>query len=378
MLAPQHPIVAPLGIGFARDVSDASHAALVTLLPGASRALTLSDPNVGDTIIVVPGRAGRAVLVGRDYADFSLLPTAAGIALIPLSDGVAVQASNARVRIARPGGLALTPPAATSDSAALLTSVNDNSSFLDFAHWPKAQGADFLTQERKLREKIAQAAPEKINSARLALAQFYLSNDFAAETLGIIKQMHESDPALDSDRHLQVMRAAADFLMGRYRDTHNDLIGATFAGDRHAAFWRGLADAAVENWADARQSLLDAGPRLIARYPTEWRVRAQLAMTNAALAAGNIETADLALAKVPKSLPKTLMLERELAYARLLAQEDRYKAAAPIFAALEGSGDDRIAAHAIYEDTNAAINAGALTRAKGIEALEGLRLSLAR
>ncbi len=371
ILAPDSNIT-PLGIGFARDVSDSGEAALVTLLPGANRTLTLSDPNVGDKIVAVLGRAGRAVLTGRDYADFSLLPTAAGIVAKPLSDGVTVTAHDARVRIARIGGLALTPPAATSDTPALLTSVDDNSSFLDFDHWPKAQGTAFLEQERKLREAIAKAAPEKINHERLALAQFYLGNGFAAETLGVLKQMHESDPALDGNRHLQVMRAAADFLMGRYRDTHNDLIGASFVGDRHAAFWRGLADAATDDWTDARQSLLDAGP-VIKRYPTEWRARAQLAMTNAALAANSVEGADLALAKVPKSLPKTLMLERELAHARLLAQEDRYKTAAPIFAALQKSGDDRISANAMFENTSAAITAGALSRTKGIEALEDLR-----
>lgn len=371
LLAPENN-GAPLGIGFARDVSDNGNSALVTLLPSANRVLTLSDPNVGDTVVAVLGRAGRAVLSGRDYADFSLLPTAAGIVVKPLSDGVTVTAHDARVRIAKPGGLLLTPPAATSDSPALLTDANDNASFLDFAHWPKAEGAKFLDMERKLRANIAKAAPEKVNRERLTLAQFYLGNGFAAETLGVLHQMHQSDPALDGNRHLQVMRAAADYMMGRYRDTHNDLIGASFVGDRHAAFWRGLADAATDDWTDARQSLLDAGP-VIKRYPVEWRARAQLAMTNAALAAKSVENADLALNRVPKSLPKTLMLERELAHARLLAMEDRYKTAAPIFAALEKSGDDRIAANALYEDTDAAIAAGTLSRDKGIDALEALR-----
>jgi hypothetical protein len=371
LLAPENGNT-PLGIGFARDVNDNGNSALVTLLPSADRVLTLSDPNVGDTIVAVLGRAGRAVLSGRDYADFSLLPTAAGIVVKPLSDGVTVTAHDARVRIAKPGGLSLTPPAATSDSPALLTDANDNASVLDFARWPKADGAKFLAMERKLRASIAKAAPEKVNRERLTLAQFYLGNGFAAETLGVLRQMHQSDPALDGTRYLQVMRAAADYMMGRYRDTHNDLIGASFVGDRHAAFWRGLADAATDDWTDARQSLLDAGP-VIKRYPAEWRARAQLAMTNAALAAKSVEKADLALNRVPKSLPKTLMLERELARARLLAMEDRYKAAAPIFAALEKSGDDRIAANALYENTSAAIDAGVLARGKGIEALEALR-----
>jgi len=364
--------VPPIGIGFARDVAPNKQSSLITLLPGANRVLTLSDPEIGDTVIAVLGRAGRGVLAGRDYADFSVLPTAAGIAIKPLSDGVTVTAHDARVRIARPGGLQLTPPAATSQTLALISNVNDDASFLDLAHWPKANGKAFLQSERGLREKIAKAEAGGVNRARLALAQFYLANGFAAETLGVLKQMQTADPALDSDRQMQVMRAAADFMMGRYRATHNDLIGASFAGDRHAAFWRGLADAATENWADAKQALLDAGP-VIKRYPADWQARAQLAVTNAALSAGKVEEADLALAKVPKALPKTLRLERELARARLLSMEERYKTAAPIFAALARSGDDRISAHAIYENTLAAVAARAMTHSKAIETLEDLR-----
>lgn len=371
LLAPASS-VPPIGIGFARDVAANGQSSLITLLPGANRVLTLSDPKVGDTVIAVLGRAGRGVLAGRDYADFSVLPTAAGIAIKPLSDGVTVTAHDARVRIARPGGLQLTPPAATSQTLALISNNNDDASFLDLAHWPKAGGETFLKTERGLREKIAKADAADVNRERLALARFYLANGFAAETLGVLRQMQAADPALDSSRQLQVMRAAADFMMGRYRATHNDLIGASFAGDRHAAFWRGLADAATENWIDAKQALLDAGP-VIKRYPADWQARAQLAITNAALSAGSVEEADLALAKVPKALPKTLRLERELARARLLSMEERYKTAAPIFAALARSGDDRISAHAIYENTLAAVAARAMTHSKAIETLEDLR-----
>ena len=40
-------------------------------------------------------------------------------------------------------------------------------------------------------------------------------------------------------------------MMGRYRDAHNDLAGPHFDADRHAALWRGLTEAALENWKDA-------------------------------------------------------------------------------------------------------------------------------
>ncbi len=370
-IAPERQ-AAMLGIGFARDTGAKGDWALVTILPGAQRALLLDDPKVGDKIFVMPGRAGRAVLEDRHYADFHLLPTAAGVALIPLRDAIAVEAKAARIRISRIGGLALTPPAATSDSEALLAAAGDMRTFLDFAKWPQAEGEAFLQMERQLRLSVAKAAPERRNRARLQLAQFYLANHFAAEALGVLQQMRASDPALDGHQQLQMMRAAADFMMGRYRQTHLDLVGAHFSGDRHAALWRGLADAALENWREARLALIDAGP-VLKIYAPEWQGRAILAMANAALARGSVENADLALKRLPKDLPAPLLLQSRLTRARLMAQEDRYGAAKPLFEALEQSLDPQLAAQAIFENTNAAINAGAISSAKAIDILEGLR-----
>ena len=80
--------------------------------------------------------------------------------------------------------------------------------------------------------------------ARLTLARFYLANGFAAEALGLLNLIQSHDPALAGDTQLATMRAAADYMMGRYRDAHNDLSGPSFDADRHAAFWRGLIEAA--------------------------------------------------------------------------------------------------------------------------------------
>ena len=55
------------------------------------------------------------------------------------------------------------------------------------------------------------------------------------------------------------MRAAADYMMGRYRDAHNDLAGPAFDADRHAALWRGLTEAALENWKTPMHHLEQAG-----------------------------------------------------------------------------------------------------------------------
>src|SRR5262249_53156454 len=66
-------------------------------------------------------------------------------------------------------------------------------------------------------------------------------------------------------------------------------------------------------------------------------------------------------------------LEAELAQARVTAAENRYRAAAPHFVALENSGQEDLAAKAIFYHTGLALNAGAITMPQAIETLERLR-----
>src|SRR6185312_13321681 len=109
--------------------------------------------------------------------------------------------------------------------------------FLDFASWNPTAGGAFLATERRLAQTVAHMPPARANGARLVLARFYLANRFAAEALGLINLIQTSDPGLRGDVQLATMRAAANYMMGRYRDAHNDLAGPNFDADRHAALW---------------------------------------------------------------------------------------------------------------------------------------------
>lgn len=363
----------PLAIGFTRRESENGLTAMTTLLPGGDHVITLNDPSAGDSLLIVPGFAGRAVTEPRHFLEFELLPTAAGIVIRPLTDDLAVRANDSRATIARPGGLTLTPPSLPpAQTAAALASGGNGPTFLNLAHWPKADGEHFLKEERALRDRIAAAGRDGANRARLQLARFYLANDFAAETLGLLDQMQQSDPALQGDAHLQTMRAAADLMMARYKNAHNDLAGANLEGDRHAALWRGLADAGLENWGDAAHALAIAAP-VLNRYPPEWQARARLAMARAGIAEGNIEAADAALAKLPATLPQKLMLQAQLVRADLYARENRYRDAHHLYAAVMTGGDEKAAARAIYGDTEAGLAAGAISRKRAIDTLESLR-----
>jgi hypothetical protein len=360
-------------IGFSRNQDDATHSSMTTLLPGATRPVTLVDPVAGDQLVLVPAAAGRAMMDERSYAEFQALQTASGMVLLPFIDDLSVTIDTTRVTITHKGGLSLTPPTMpVADSPAALARGGAGPSYLNLAAWSRVEGTDFLGVERRLRADSARLKPENANRARLKLARFYLANGYAAEALGLISLMQAADPALQSDRALLTMKAAADYAMGRYRDAHNDIAGTAFDSDRHAALWRGLIETALEDWNTAQADLDRAGP-VLNLYPKDWQARVRLAMAETALGRGHLEIADAALARLPDEMAQPLVVGAQLERARLYAAEDRNADAARLFAAVENSGNAREAARAVYFRIAAGLVAGTLPAAKAIPQLEQLR-----
>jgi hypothetical protein len=367
------PDVAPnaMAIGFARNQDDATHSSLSTLLPGAMRTLTLMDPIAGDDLVLVPSAAGRALLADRSYVEFEALKTASGLVLTPFVDDLSVTLNMGRVTITHPGGLSLTPPAApVADSPAALARTG-TASYIDFAAWGQTHGGSFLSTERRLRAATARLNAASASHARLALARFYLAHQFSAECLGLINLMQAADPALQSDRQLLIMRAAANYMMGRYREAHNDIAGTNFDADQHAALWRGLINAALEDWTTAQADLDRAAP-VLHQYPADWQARVRLASAETALERGRLEVVDAALARLPENIPAPLALDAQLERARLYAAEGRGETDA-LFAAVENSGNEREAARAIYYRVNADLAAGTMSIPAAIAKLEKLR-----
>ena len=364
---------APVTIGFARNQFDARRASLSTLLPAADHAFKLMDPAGGDLLTVIPAQAGRGVPIQRAFADFAALPSASGLVITPYADDLSVTVDSSRVTISRPIGLALTPPQMpVAQSPSALARFGDGPSYLNFASWGEASGGSFLATERKLTQIAAHASVSKVSAARLNLARFYLANGFAAEALGLLNLMQKADPALAGDVQLVTMRAAAEYMMGRYRDAHNDLGGPIFDADRHAAFWRGLTEARMEDWKNAHAHLEQATP-VLSRYPTVWQAAATLADADAALGMGRLDLADAALNRIPKDLDAKQALAAELVQARVWAAQNRYAKAAPHFVTVEQGGDEKLAAQAVFYHTSAALNAGAISAPQAIEQLERLR-----
>jgi hypothetical protein len=364
---------APVVIGFARNQNDPRRSSLSTLLPAADHAFRLLDPAGGDMLTIVPAQAGRGVPATRNFADFAALPTASGLVITPYADDLDVSVNATRVTISRPSGLVLTPPQMpVGQTPSALARFGDGPSYLDFDHWRQASAGSFLATQRELIQSAVHAYPQNAARAQLTLTRFYLANGFGAEALGLIKLIQTKDPSLAGDVQLTTMKAAAEYMMGRYREAHNDLGGPGFDSDRHAAFWRGLIESAMENWKDAHAHLEQAGP-VMNRYAADWQARAYLAEADAGLGMGRLDLADAALTRMPKNIEAPLALATELTQARLLSAENRFDNALAHFETVEKSGNERLAAEAIFYHTNAGLAAGAISPAQATEQFERLR-----
>lgn len=362
----------PQNVTFTRSQDDAARTSLTATLDGAAKSVTLNDPGAKDKLIAIPGTLGEAVVGGREFVDFSLLPTAAGIVVEPFVDDVSINVSAPRVEITRRGGLSLSQNGAVGAMQPFQSAAATETSFLDYARWGRTTGGSFLATERNLRSQGVRQGGLKANEARLDLAKFYLANDFGAEALGMINYIQAAGSAGLDDKQLQIMKAAAQYEMGRFRDAHNTLADSAFDTDRHAALWRGLIDAALENYESAASNFERAAP-VMDRYRADVQAKARLAAAEAALALGRRDEAKKQVDHLPADMPDALRPRADLVRARYYAQFDDKRTANQLFAAAERAGDPRVAAEAIYYRIDTGLQNGEVKPEQAINALERLR-----
>ncbi|HEY1612127.1 MAG TPA: hypothetical protein VGF97_00365 [Rhizomicrobium sp.] len=371
VLAP-HLTATAVSLEFARSPDSHGAPALSVNLPGALHVLPFTDSEVGDTLLLVPGNTGHALPVAHEFAEFAALPSAAGLVIKAYRDDLDLRVAKGQIVLGRPAGLSLSELPRVAESPSALVGASHGRSFLDLDGWARESRGHPYAAQRRLRMIAAAARTEDANPARLALARNYLATGFAAEALGEIALIRKSDPAMVNDPALLTMSAAADVMMGRYRDANNALSLTVLTDDRNAALWRGLADAGMMNWEAARKSLAWAEP-VLGSYAAPWQAKARIAMAEASLATGATSDADAALAHLPPNLPAALAREAELARGEMAAAEGRSSAAADIFQALEGSGDERVAARASFAEVESGLAHGFMSRDVAIAKLEALR-----
>ncbi|WP_196257653.1 hypothetical protein [Pelagibacterium limicola] len=251
------------------------------------RVHTLRDPNVGDTLEVVTAfPPARGIVRDLHYVDFSAPRTVHGLVFRPNHDGVSVRVEGNRAVVAAEAGLTLS----AEQPIRLAASGIDAQNLVDLGVHIAANPADLQQRRIELVGRTLSAEGRDLDRARLDLATFYLANNLAFESLGVLSTLRASLRQPDLESAIRIVEGAANAVAGRAREAVSLLGTEALAESSEARFWRTIARAQLGDWEGARMEAL--GSELLASNQPNWiRSRYLLAGIRAA-----VEREDIALA----------------------------------------------------------------------------------
>ena len=274
------------------------------------RGVEIIDPVIGDRLIVLTvADAGIGMPQSRQFAQFRLLRSAAGIVIAPRADSVSLREVDRGIAIVSDDGLDLTRD--TGDRASDRESDGDShqgaaepaslhARLFDLDRW-RGDPTAYLDTLSTLQRRIAAQAPTEADRLRLDLARFQFANGQAHEALGVLDLVSESNPQLVDDvPSVRALRGAARIMAGQTDEAAADLDGPGLADHPEAALWRAVAAARSGDWPTAVENFDQAG-ELVFTYPYPLSETVALAAVEAQLETGAINVADALLTDLAES-----------------------------------------------------------------------------
>lgn len=280
---PPSPAVAPL---LREDADDRHSLALPVAEPGAP--LPLTDPVLGDTLVVVPTvPLGAGVRRAHTYPQFQVLPSSQGFVVRPLVDDLHVRAGREGVEVSAAGGLAVTEVDDAVAARARVRSLAVQEPLIGLGDGASMPLAAFTPRRQGLEAAIAASEhAENRESLRLRLARHYLAHGFAAEALAVVQTAERDRPAIAGEPPFLALRAAALVLLGRDAEAWRDLSRPGLADPVEAAAWR-TALLVGQGRASADEPTLAAQVAVVAVYPPVLRRVLMPRLAEAAVDAGD-------------------------------------------------------------------------------------------
>lgn len=339
----------------------------------------LPDSEIGDRLAVVTAFApARNLIKPQNLVDFSALATAHGVVIKPHADDLAVRLRIDDILITRKAGLALSAGSAHQyepGKRSLDQGKKPRTGFIDFEKWQQGGVPFFNYRTGELIRAIALAKGQDKNQLRLELARLYMSHQLAPEVLGILKQITTQDPGAKSDPSLNILRGAANTMMGRTKAAHKDLDVHALSYDDDAALWRGLLETKDKNWKEALKNFQSGSP-VISDYPHALQAIFRLAAAEAALNTQMLgRTADELDAIPAVNLPRKLLAQADLMRGRYLQNIGRTEEALGSYKRSAASGVKSVEVQARLNGIRLMLNAGTIEQDKAIEELEKLSVT---
>jgi tetratricopeptide (TPR) repeat protein len=326
----------------------------------ASYPVRFKDVDSGDQLVAVAlPQTGRAVEAARDFAQFTILPTVSGVAVLSKADGLDVRVTASQVSV---GGSLMLSQLGRAGARRLY----------DFARW-SGPDVDFTETRQMLERAAAEAQDANRTAARFQLAQFFLASAHEADALAVLNLMGDQSQALANDPAVRALRGAAHVMREEGASALSDLSDPALNGEPEALLWRAASSAQIGNWQAADELFRQAGG-VPSSYPPLMRGKLALLAAEAALKTGDLKRADgLTNLLVTSGIPQDMRDEADLIRARAYLEAGDKRSAIPILESVVARADRRIRLHAEPVLIDLQLKDGTIDRKQAIERLEKVR-----
>lgn len=345
-------------------------------LSDAPEPVRLTDPVVGDDLIIVPLEQTEAFSVGRRMADFLILPAAQGLIIKPLADKVLARAVSDGVEITAEGGLHLSraeDTGASQQSTQKARAAAAGKSMFDFAAWRGKPTETFTETRQRLQQTIVDVPDAERNRARLELARFYFAHGCGEEALAMLQYLAKQIPDLAVHADFIALRGAAETLAYRAQDGLKDLNSSVLGDQPEIELWQAVAAAELRNWTDAEEKF-SVAEHMLGGYPEPFYSRFSALAVEAALATGKDHEAADWLDRLENE-PHSSAVDPAVEYLHgvLHAKAGRAVAAESAWKHVDTLSDRLYKIRAEMALIDLGVSTGSLTAAQAADRLEALR-----
>jgi tetratricopeptide (TPR) repeat protein len=368
---------------------DSAAPGLRAALAGGTKTLWLDDPAVGDKIGVVTALAPSKGVAGRrSYVDFSLLPSAQGMAFEPAVADLTLAVDGEWVRIGRPKGLDLSTVVAAAGAkgrAAAQASFGlpqpvAMPGLIDYVGWSRTGDGGFEARYSQLQNAAAdelgrEAAGDRTVgfNARMGLARFLVGSELNYEGIGVLNLLFRHHQELAGDPEFRGLRGAAKAMAGRYKEAENDFSVPVLANDPASSLWRGYIASKENDWQTSADAFAK-GVSALNQFTPAWQSRFARAYAETALELGklNIASTEVALS-IAQTKDPIEQLQTRLIQARLIEAMGYPKRALPLYDAIARAPTDMLSAPAQMHAAELRLQLGQINQTQAISQLDSLR-----
>jgi len=345
-------------------------------LPDGPDPIRMTDPVVGDDLVLVPLAQSEAFNAERRMPDFSILPAAQGLVIKPQTDKLTIRTVSDGVEITAEGGLLLsraTDTGASQQSVTKSKATAQGKSLFDFATWRGKPGETFTQTRQRLQQTIVDVPESERNRVRLELARFYFSKGEGEEAVSLLTSLVKQVPDLRAHRDFMVLLGASKVLAYRSEDGLNDLSIPSLVDQPEVILWQAVALAQMREWKQAEEKF-STKQSILTGYPEPFFSRFFVLAVESALAADQVHEAADWLNFVSAS-PHAESIEPALAFLRgaVNAKAGRAEAAEDAWKEARSSKDHLYKVRAELSLIDLGVSNGSLTPAQAADRLEALR-----